>query len=508
MRKLLMFLGFLVLLVVVAGAGVLWALQDANRFKPELEALIADNTGLEVELKGDLEWKLWPPVMLAGESIAFSDEETAYEIGQVGVRADLMSLLRGGDLVVQEFSAQNVSLTDKRLGDVTRLDRVSVEHFAPGQPSPLQLVGALVSADGEAVPLAVQGNLTYFPEQDRLTLGAADIEYDGIAMRCDVDVSQLSREPAIAYVAQKDDLLPLDSFRAYDWTADCQVPEIDADYTGAVALQNVSIHSENKNSRSSTQVKVPEFFGGSMTADVAIDTRRTSPSWNIQSDADALQAQQVAAVVAPNLSWVAPLLANGNFDMTGNTTDDLLQSVQGSMRIDAQSGVIDISKIKEVVLGIAELAGEGERVRSWQEQLNYETLAGDWKVQGNTHDLDFELDNLSLRADGDYDPTTDALNMQGSLQINEHPTLNALDINPELYGLKIPVRCTGTAIAPQCGLDAAAAQRSLAALAASKARGRVSEELDDVIADKVPEEYRETAREALKSFGGLFKKKD
>ncbi len=221
-----------------------------------------------------------------------------------------------------------------------------------------------------------------------------------------------------------------------------------------------------------------------------------------------MQAQQVANLIAPNLAWVAPLLANGEFTLRGNTTDELLASVEGSMRIDAQTGTIDISKIKEVVLGIAQLAGEGERVQNWQDQLAYESLAGDWRVKGNTHDLDFELDNVSLRADGEYDPATDRLDMVGSVQINEHPTLNALDVNPNLYGLRIPVRCRGTALAPDCGLDSGAAQQALADLAASRARGKLSEELDDAIEDKVPEEYRETAREALKSLGDLFKKKD
>ncbi len=508
MRKLLMFVGFLVLLVAVAGAGLLFALQDANRFKPQLAEAVKQATGLEVAFNGDLRWQLWPPVVLAGEDIAFTDDETAYAIGEVGVKADALALLRGGELVVQDLRAASVVMTDTRLGDVTRLQSVRLQEFQPGQPSRLQVSGTLETPEGESTSVTLDGLLTYFPAEDRLTLANADFDYGGIAGRCDAQVSQLSRVPAIAYRAEKEDLLPLDSFRAYDWLADCKIPEISADQTGGLALRDVSVTSENTASRSNTKVKVPQFFGGTMTADVAIDTRRATPRWTIKSDADALQAQEVANLIAPKLAWVAPLLANGEFDLRGNTSNELLASVDGAMRIDAQSGTIDISKIKEMVLGIAQLAGEGERVSAWQDQLAYESLAGDWKVKGNTHDLDFELDNLTLRADGDYDPVTDRLDMTGSLQINEHPTLNALDVNPDLYGLRIPMRCQGTALAPSCGLDAGAAQQALAELAANKARGRLNDKLDDVIGDKVPEEYRDTAREALKSIGGLFKKKD
>ena len=64
----------LVVLVALVAAGLLWALQDPNRFKPELQSLIKDSTGMDIALDGDLSWQLWPPVVLKGENIGFEDE--------------------------------------------------------------------------------------------------------------------------------------------------------------------------------------------------------------------------------------------------------------------------------------------------------------------------------------------------------------------------------------------------------------------------------------------------
>lgn len=505
MRKFLYFIGFLILLLGIGVAVLLWALQDANRFKPQLEGLVQDATGMPIKFNGDLSWQLWPPVVLAGEDIVFADDDTDYQVGSVGVRADVMALLRGGGLVVQELRASDVVLTDKRFGDVTRLTSVQMDNFEPGKPSALRVRGELVSPEGEQAQIALDGQLTFYPDEDRLTLSGADFDYDTYSGTCDAKVSNLSREPALTYKAGKDDLLPLDSFRAYDWVADCKVPNVQMD---DLTITDVAIHSENTNSRSKTTIKVPALLGGQLEADVAIDTRQRTPKWNIKTAADGLQAQEVAKLLSPSLSWVAPLLANGSYQMSGNTPDALLASMQGAMKIDGGKGTIDISKIKSMVLGLAQLAGEGERVQNWQDQLAYEQFNGDWKVNGKTHDLNFTLDNLLITAAGDYDPTSGSLDMRGALQINQHPTLNALDINPDLYGLAIPIRCRGTATEPACSLDRDNAQKVLAQLAANKARGKVSEKLDKALEDKVPEEYRETAREALKGLGGLFKKKD
>ncbi len=508
MRKFLYLLGFLVLLALVAGAGLLWALKDPNRFKPELEALILESTGMPIKLDGDLSWELWPPVVLAGNDIKFSDEDSSYLIGSVGVRADVLGLLRTQTLAVQEFVASDLVITDKKFGDITHIDSVRITDFAPGKASPLQLSARLESPDGVQTAVTLRGQLTFFPEQDRLTLAGAQFDYDGIKGVCDARVSNLSRDPSLTYEETKDDLLPLDSFRAYDWVADCTVPRYSTADAPALVLNDVQIHSENKNARSNTSLKIPELFGGSVETKVAIDTRNRTPRWQIQSSGDSLQAEQVTKVLAPKLAWIAPLLANGEFDLRGNTPQALLDSAQGQLKLSADTGTIDISKIKEMVLGLAQLAGEGERVQGWQDQLAYENLNGNWLVKGREQDLNFAIDNLVLKATGQYDPLGDVMDMRGSIQVNEHPTLKALDINPNLYGLEIPLRCTGTVSAPSCGLDSQAAQGALARLAAKRARGKIDEKIDEALEDKVPEEYRDTAKKALKGLGDLLRKKD
>ncbi|MDH3643877.1 MAG: AsmA family protein, partial [Gammaproteobacteria bacterium] len=60
-RRILMILLWLVLL---GGGFVFYWIQDANRFKPELETLIEEQAGVPVKINGDLAWQLVPPLSL------------------------------------------------------------------------------------------------------------------------------------------------------------------------------------------------------------------------------------------------------------------------------------------------------------------------------------------------------------------------------------------------------------------------------------------------------------
>jgi len=215
-----------------------------------------------------------------------------------------------------------------------------------------------------------------------------------------------------------------------------------------------------------------------------------------------------------NLKWAAPLLFNGEFTMIGNTPNDLIGSVSGRANFDGGTGKIDISVIKESatkLTEIASIAGSNvlpelqeaiAKVAQWPEELDYSQLAGNWKINGNQQNFDFALDNLGITANGTADAITDKLDMRAELTFNSDPDLHSFDMPSALQGIPIPVRCVGTMTEPDCGLDRAATQK----LMASVLRSQAGSKIQDAIADKVPEEYKEVANDLLKGIFGRKKK--
>lgn len=499
MRILLILVGAVVAALAIAAGVVLWLLADAESFKPEIEAMIAENTGMQVQLDGELSWGLWPPITLRASDVTFADEATDYHLGILAIDVAAMQLLNGGTIQVDSAKLSNLKMTERSTGAVTLVNSLQLDDFAPGKPAPFSADITMVNDPEPNSELTVDAMLRLDIDADTLTLSDMNFDYDGTQGTCQVDVSHLSRDPVRASPSSPDDILPLSTFRAMDWVADCLIPEY---ATEDLNVANIAVKSSNTAARSSSEVVIPEIFGGALTLNANIDTRPAEPVWTITPDAKNLQSQQIMDVLSPQLAWVAPLLAGGEFTLRGNTAEDLARSVKGEMNISASQGTLDISLVRNSLLQIAQLFGESAGVEDWPEILNYDSLKGDWQVDGTGHDLDFAFDNLALAADGEYDPISDSLDMLASLTINEHSSSNTLKVNPALYGVPIPVRCKGTMAVPSCGFDAEAGKQTLAKLAANRARQEAGDKLDEVIGEKVPEEYRDAAKGLLKGLLG------
>ena len=133
-------------------------------------------------------------------------------------------------------------------------------------------------------------------------------------------------------------------------------------------------------------------------------------------------------------------------------------------------------------------------------------LIGDWAINGTNHQLDLAFDNLTAAVNGDYDPLSDALDMDVEFLFEDNPDMHSFDVNPVLVGLPIPMKCTGTLEAPQCGVTQEATQNFIAAVLTSEQGSKAREKIDQVIEEEVPEEYRETARGLLDMLGESLKK--
>ena len=70
MRKVAFGIGIVLLLALAAGA---WLLSDLNRFRPHVEALIAEQAGLTIEIRGDLGWRLLPAPAVTAERVRTAD---------------------------------------------------------------------------------------------------------------------------------------------------------------------------------------------------------------------------------------------------------------------------------------------------------------------------------------------------------------------------------------------------------------------------------------------------
>ena len=513
MRTLIMVLAGLIGLCIIAGVAVLWLLKDPNAYKDQIETLIEENAGIEIDIQGDLSWRLWPPVVLQAADLTFEDEETKYVLKRLSVKANALALLSATpDLQIDSLQLTDLTMSDKRFESVTQVVDLTLTGFAIGKPSPLHVEAISAPGSEAPTPFAMDAMITFRQEEDELDVTNARFETAGITGVCNAVVTHLTRKPTSNHPETSDDLLPLDTFRAQNWDATCTIPNMES---AGLTLTNVEVTARNEGGLSNINVNVPDFFDGTATVAVDINASRHSPRWKIKPDVRGADTQAVMNWLEQNLKWAAPLLFNGEFTMIGNTPNDLIGSVSGRAKFDGGQGKIDISAIKESAATLASLASAAgasvlpelqeaiAKVAAWPQELDYSKLAGDWKINGNQQNFDFALDNLSIRAAGVADAITDKLDMRAELTFNNDPNLHSFDIAPALQGIPIPVRCVGTMTEPDCGLDRSATQK----VVASVLRGEAGSKIQDAIADKVPEEYQDAANDLLEGLFGKKKKK-
>jgi AsmA protein len=299
--------------------------------------------------------------------------------------------------------------------------------------------------------------------------------------------SALAADPAL-----DEPILPLEQIRTLDWDGRAVIERLIYDQA---VFPNARVTTTNKAGRIRGQVELPEVFGGRANADWGVDATGT-PKWTVKPRLERVDSEALLAFLEQKYTWAALLLGNSDLAMTGNTARELTSSLRGKTNFDGGQGRLDISQIREQALAIATLAGGADRVAAWPEILNYKRFTGTWNVDGFQHDLNVLLDNLSLVLDGTFDPFTEAFDMAMVVTVLEGTEYQSFNIDPLLMGVELPIRCSGTFAAPSCKADEDGVKNLLAKALSGKSP-ELEKKLDKAVEEKVPEQYKETARSLL-----------
>lgn len=489
---------FLVIVIVVllAAAGALfWLTGDANRFKPQIEAELSRLSERDVKLNGDLSWQLFPPVTLSARDIVASDDESVIKVGELQADIDALSLLDPPeDWRINNVTILNASQTKDGTELVVR--RAEIDDFRFGQSTPIAAQGRYTS-DGVTYPFTVRGDVTYDREQDTLDLASRELSVAGTSANCDIKISGLARESLEPF--SKDELIPTDTYRQYDWNGRCLVPRLNvADKT----FEAVAIDLANTRGQATHKVIVPDVFGGSAELDINVDARTKAVIWLINPTLTEVDSTQLMIWLEQSFKWAAPLAFNGELRGRGNTSETLLRSLAGTTRFDGGKGDISIATIREQLIKVTSLAGDSTRIQNWPEMLGYQVFNGEWTLNGTKSALNFQLDNLKATAKGLFDPVTEEIDLAVELTFEQLEEFNSFDVNDYLVNVPIPVRCTGTTNDPKCRIDSAGVSRLIGRVLSGDVNDPLRDKLEETIDKEVPEEYRGAAKALLDMLGG------
>ena len=537
----------LALLVVVAGL-VVWFVQDANRFKPALMAQMARETGIHVEVRGDLAWRFMPRLWLAAEGLHAVHDGRTWSLDWLLVRPDIASLIRnpGGldQWRIREAVVQDLAIDDPRgliqapririrnigLGDPAYLEagvlytpesQARIAHQLPAAdadalvlrgrapsghldvlsstPAPPcgprdhagRLLDALATKVGERcglepIEVTVAGTLTV--ETGRFSVRGLRFRMPGAAGSCDLQAMPNGKlwppPPPV-----ENGILPLGIMRAYDWDGRCDLERIDH---GGETIENVLVVLDNKEGASIVTVDAPSFLGGKAQLDAVVGADSSPVTWDVRPVLAGVDSRRLAAWLGGGSLIAAMVDYGGTIRMTGNTSTALAASIVAKTRFSTGAGEIDGTAFAAPLAGLAALSDSGGSATAMPAMFEYESLSGGWTVDGEWHRLDLAVDSLGVEAEGDYLVHDDKLDLRGVIAPGESIEQWGLRLAPALAGMSFHFRCDGSAADPRCRLDV---ERTL--LGAGAAEG--SAVARGLIDRHVPEEYRAAACSVLDS---------
>lgn len=524
-----------VVVLVLAVFALLFALQlsTSSGVKASLEAYLSEQTGLTTRIEGDVNWRyLWPTAVTLNSVSARNDSGSEHWIVEtlrleISTPSILQAPRKPEQWKVSGFKLAQLQGERQLEGQPnTESDQVAVDEFwirelQPEQAAPFAATLSYRQAMKEPVDFSLNGKLRFIASERRLHFEPAMISGDVASGECNADITlRAIVESAVPVAPEQTEntILNVDLWRRSDWDLKCELAHVSL--LGA-SFEQVSLHSNNFLGNSQSTLQLPVFFSGSAQLNLAIDASSAdgdpampSPKWVVAPTATNLASHdlitwlQAGSGSAP--AWHGPMNLSGRIETRGNSRPAMIDAAQGELLLTSNNGSIDLRQfkedIKEPLQDLSALVGKDDAFERWPDTLEYLILEGRWTAQAGQQQLSARLDNLLLDASAEVDAdmqrsAKDRLAARGTLTFRTDQAPLTLPVPDILQDLPLPFTCAGSPTEPQCQLDAEASKQLLTDALKGDGPAGLSKKIDDMIDEKVPEQYRRAARSLLEILG-------
>ena len=194
------------------------------------------------------------------------------------------------------------------------------------------------------------------------------------------------------------------------------------------------------------------------------------------------------------------LSLEGNYEASGENSEDLLNTLVGSTTFSLAENSFDISLIKQIFTEIASLSPTGESIQQWPDIIQFNQLQGEVRFDGGLTDnqeIELNLDNLNIVSTGGLDLEQRRFNYEVGFSFLPPPETQTIPINELYHNVIWPVRCNArfdSSTDQYCRPDFSRIREIFSQLSANAVRQTIEEE----ITEQVPQLFQEPARRILR----------
>lgn len=242
-------------------------------------------------------------------------------------------------------------------------------------------------------------------------------------------------------------------------------------------------------------------FEGSVAGNIRVDGR---------NEEAALRAQLVINQL--NLANLAPSVSRlnavtGNLDVevdltaTGQTTNEMMDSLNGSTTFAITENSVDIGVIKQVFTAISALSPTGGIIEQWPDVIRFAELGGFIILNNGLSEnqrLNMRMDNFDIFGTGGIDLQQQNFDYDLQFSILGEPYLQTIQVDELYHDVSWPVECAAAfeeEINQYCRPDFTQVREIFTQLGTNA----VIDRLDEVITDQLPPEVSDGVRGLLRN---------
>jgi len=242
-------------------------------------------------------------------------------------------------------------------------------------------------------------------------------------------------------------------------------------------------------------------FEGSIAGNIRVDGRNEEAVFSTQLNISQLNL----ANLAPSVSRLNAV--TGNLDVvvdlaaTGQTTSEMMDSLNGSTTFAITENSVDIGVIKQVFTAISALSPSGGTIEQWPDVIRFAQLGGFILLNNGLSEnqqLNMRMDNFDISGTGGIDMQQRNFDYDLQFSVLGEPYLQTIQVDELYHGVSWPVECTAAfedEVDQYCRPDFTQVREIFTQLGTNAVINR----LDEVIGDQLPPDVSDGVRGLLRN---------
>ena len=242
-------------------------------------------------------------------------------------------------------------------------------------------------------------------------------------------------------------------------------------------------------------------FEGSVAGNIRVDGRNEEAVLSTQLAISQLNLANLAPSVSRLNSVTGNLDVEVDLTATGQTTNEMMDSLNGSAAFAVTENSVDIGVIKQVFTAISALSPTGGTIEQWPDVIRFAELGG-FIVLNNglseNQQLNMRMDNFDISGTGGIDLQQQNFDYDLKFSVLSEPYLQTIQVDELYHDVSWPVKCAaafGVEVNQYCRPDFTQVREIFTQLGTNA----VIDRLDEVITDQLPEEVSDGVRGLLRN---------